>query len=183
VKAGANNTGELVWEVPHAGNSVAWEIGKPDRRATEFRKGQDYFHGYVWTNFSKELPNPLVYTVGKSDPAKDWSFAQGAYVQDGKAVAWPWEVHFDLKDVPATGTAQLVIAWAGSDAGRIQMTVNGDKSIPTFYPPVEGGNALLRESIHAKYSVSRVDIPVKLLKKGPNVLTLTQTKNAVRPRM
>ncbi|BCU75883.1 polysaccharide lyase family protein [Luteolibacter sp. LG18] len=178
VKAGANNAGELVWEVPHAGSSIAWEIGKPDRRATEFRKGQDYFHGYVWTNFSKELPNPLVYTVGKSDPAKDWNFAQGAYMKDGNAVAWPWEVRFDLKDVPATGTAQLVIAWAGSDSGRIQMTVNGDKSIPTFYPPVEGGNALLRESIHAKYSVSRVEIPVKLLKKGPNVLTLTQTKNA-----
>jgi hypothetical protein len=29
----------------------------------------------VWENFPKELPNPLEYTIGKSNPATDWNVA------------------------------------------------------------------------------------------------------------
>lgn len=177
VKAGVNPTGELVWNIPRSGKSLAWEIGTPDRRATEFRKGNDYFHGYVWTNFSKELRNPLVYTVGKSNPATDWNFAQGAYLVNGKPVPWPWQVQFPLDSIPATGNASLILAWASSDGARVDLNLNGRSLGRPVYPPNGGGNALLRESIHAKYGLSRIDIPVSLLKRGTNVLTLTQGRN------
>ncbi len=177
VKPGLNPTGDLVWNVPHAGKSIAWEIGVPDRRATEFRKGSDYFHGYVWKNFSKELKNPLIYTIGKSNPGTDWNFAQGAYLVNDKPVSWPWQIHFPLATVPASGNARLVIAWASSESARIDVNVNGKSIGRPIYPPNGGGNALLRESIHAKYGLSQIDLPVSLLKQGNNVLTLTQGKN------
>ena len=59
--------GDLTWNIPHKGSRIAWEIGVPDRTAKEFRHGDDYFQGYVWQNFASEFPNPLDYTVGKSN--------------------------------------------------------------------------------------------------------------------
>ncbi|MGC3991172.1 MAG: hypothetical protein QM796_16140 [Chthoniobacteraceae bacterium] len=44
VKAGsATDLGQLVWNVPHPGHHLAWEIGIPDRSAAEFKHGNDYF--------------------------------------------------------------------------------------------------------------------------------------------
>jgi rhamnogalacturonan endolyase len=175
VKPGINPAGELLWEVPHLGKSIAWEIGVPDRRATEFRHGNDYFHGYLWRNFSKEFPNPLVYTIGKSNPATDWNYAQGSYLKRDECQSWPWEIRFRLDDPADKGTARLVIAWASADQARVNVEVNG-KSVASLTPPESGGNALLRESIHAKYSFSNVDFPVSALRKGNNTVTLTQTR-------
>lgn len=176
VKPGVNPTGELVWEVPRVGKSIAWEIGIPDRRAAEFRHGNDYFHGYVWQNFSKEFRNPLVYTIGKSNPATDWNFAQGSYLNRDRCETWPWEIRFRLDAVPKQGNARLVLAWASADSARVDVKVNG-KSIQSVMPPVSGGNALLRESIHAKYSFNHVDFPASELRSGGNTITLTQTRN------
>jgi rhamnogalacturonan endolyase len=176
VKPGINPAGEIIWEVPRMGKSIAWEIGVPDRRAAEFRHGTDYFHGYVWKNFSKEFPNPLVFTIGRSDAAKDWNFAQGAYLKNDQCANWPWEIRFQLRDLPKTGNARLTLVFASSDRGRVSVKVNG-KSVASVDPPVSGGNALLREGIHAKYSFRNVDFPVSELKTGANTITLTQTSN------
>ncbi len=176
VKPGLNPAGELLWEVTHLGKSIAWEIGVPDRRAAEFRHGNDYFHGYLWRNFSKEFPNPLVYTIGKSNPATDWNFAQGSYLKRDECETWPWEIRFRLDDAADQGTARLVLAWASADQARVSVEING-KSIASVIPSQSDGNALLRESIHAKYSYTNVDFPVSTLRKGNNTVTLTQTRN------
>lgn len=176
VKPGDNDAGQLTWEVPRLGKSIVWQIGVPDRRAAEFRRGDSYFHGYVWKDFSKDLPNPLVYTIGKSNPATDWNFAQGAYLKNHRVEAWPWEIRFFLAEMPTHGNARLTLAWASAHAARVSVVVNGKPLAPVM-PPVSGGNALLREGIHAKYSFSHVDFPVSALKKGANTITLTQTRN------
>lgn len=176
VKPGINPAGDLVWEVPRSGKSIAWEIGVPDRRATEFRHGNDYFHGYVWKNFSREFSNPLVFTIGRSDPAKDWNYAQGAYLKDNRCVNWPWEIRFPLRELREEGNARLVIAWASADMARVEVLVNGTR-VASILPPQGGGNALLREGIHAKYSYSNIDFPVSSLRKGNNTIILTQTRN------
>jgi rhamnogalacturonan endolyase len=41
-------------------------------------------------------------------------------------------------------------------------------------PAIDGGNALIREGIHAKYDVEHVSIPMSLLKNGANTITLIQ---------
>lgn len=176
VKAGSNHAGNLVWEVPRLGRSLAWEIGVPDRRAAEFRHGNEYFRAYLWRDFSKTLPNPLSFTVGRSNPAKDWNYAQGSWLKNGSPVTWPWEIHFQLPKTPSPGTARLTVAFASADRARVNVRINGT-DLQTFYPPVSGGNTLLRQGIHAKYSVKHLDFPASRLKAGPNTITLTQTRN------
>jgi rhamnogalacturonan endolyase len=167
--------GDLTWNIPHKGTRIAWEIGVPDRTAKEFRHGNDYFQGYLWQNFTREFPNPLDYTVGKSDWRTDWNYAQTRYVKPSgtNAVPWKWRIHFNLDRVPA-GAATLTIAIASAHEARIDVCVNDDNRVLTSVSPsVQGGNALLREGIHAKYCVEYVSIPAAKLKTGENIITLS----------
>lgn len=162
--------GELMWEVPHQGR-IAWEIGVPDRSAGEFAHGTDYFHGYGWERFEKEFANPVEFTIGKSDPATDWNYVQCGY--GVKALTpWRWRVHFALESAPAK-EATLVLAIASANGANIQVFANdGAKAVATVTPSVQGGDALLRESIHAKYCVERVAIPAGRLRAGENMISL-----------
>jgi len=168
---------DIVWSVPHKGRSMAWEIGIPDRSAKEFRHGTDYFHGYVWTHFQEEFKNPLEYTVGRSDWSKDWNYAQSWYQVGDQRVPWRWRIHFTLPTVQS-GTATLTMAIASAHGNaRINVYVNDeDKVFSTVKPSIQGGNALLRESIHAKYCVETLSIPTSRLKPGSNTITLEQAR-------
>lgn len=176
VKAGENKTGTITWNIEHHGKRIAWEIGVPNRRADEFRLGKDYFHGYVWQTYCQGLKNPLVYTIGESDPTKDWNFAHSAWMDRGKLEPWPWEIRFKLdEDFDKKGTARLVIAWASSDRARVDIDVNRER-VASISPENGGGNALLREGIHAKYAYSYIDFPAKELRRGNNKIVLTQSR-------
>lgn len=176
IKVSAGQTtpaGDLVWNVPHKGR-IAWEIGVPDRSAREFAHGDDYFHGYGWEKFAQQFSNPLEFTIGKSDPAKDWNYAHCGY-GDKKLVPWKWRIHFKLDTAPR-GDANLVLALASADGARLEVFVNdAAKPAATVTPAVQGGNALLRESIHAKYGVEQVPFPADTLHAGENTITLVQT--------
>lgn len=176
IKAGSNPLAEdVVWEVPHKGKSLAWEIGVPDRTAKEFRHGTDYFRGYLWTRFQEEFKNPLEYTVGKSDVSKDWNYAHSWYQVGKKREPWRWRIHFNLAAIPE-GDATLTFAFAGAHGrARINTFVNSEaKPFAIVTPSIQGGNALLRESIHAKYCVEYLTIPTSRLKQGDNTITLEQ---------
>jgi rhamnogalacturonan endolyase len=167
--------GTVTWSVPHAGRKIAWEIGVPDRTAREFRHGNDYFRAYLWDVYPKEFTNPLVYTIGTSNPAKDWNYVQSAIPASGSTELknWDWQINFKLGSVPSKGDATLTIAFASAHTPRLWLLVNGDpEPFARITPPVSGGNALLRQGIHAKYSFVDVTIPVTRLKSGANTLTL-----------
>jgi rhamnogalacturonan endolyase len=69
--------GKLVWKPVRFGKQ-AWEIGTPDRAADEFLKG-DGQNVWLWgwdLRYALLFPNGLTYTVGKSDPKKDWFFEE-----------------------------------------------------------------------------------------------------------
>jgi rhamnogalacturonan endolyase len=175
--------GELTWNVPRPGASIAWEIGVPDRTAKEFRHGDDYFRPLLWNQFSSEFSNPLEYTVGVSDWSKDWNYTQGGYLKDGKWSPWKWRIHFILTNAPAAGNATLTIAYASADDGRTEIYVNNEnKPLKTVIPAIQGGDALIREGIHAKYDLEYVTIPMSLLKTGANAITLVQA-GYDRPRL
>jgi rhamnogalacturonan endolyase len=168
--------GDVLWNVPHKGKSIAWEIGVPDRTAKEFRHGDDYFHGYVWQNFQNEFSNPLEYTVGKSDWSKDWNYAQSWYQVGDNKVPWKWRIHFNLAKVPpGVATMTFAIASAHGNA-HINVYVNDEsKPFGVVTPSIQGGNAMLRESIHAKYCVEYLSIPTSRLVAGANTITLEQS--------
>jgi rhamnogalacturonan endolyase len=71
------NLGDLVWKPVRFGRQV-WEIGYPNRAASEFFKG-DGQSPWLWgwnLRYALLFPHGLTYTVGKSDPKKDWFFEQ-----------------------------------------------------------------------------------------------------------
>ena len=179
VTVSANDTtalGDVAWRVPHSGASIAWEIGVPDRTAKEFRHGDDYFQPYLWNKFPGEFSNPLEYTVGVSDWSKDWNYAHCGYPVGEKWSPWKWRIHFNLASLPSAGSATLTLAYASSYYGRTEIYVNDESKLlgEIIRPTEDGGNALIREGIHAKYSTQQVAIPVSLLRKGTNTITLIQ---------
>lgn len=78
VEAGKTiDLGKLVWKPVRFGRQV-WEIGTPDRAADDFLKG-DGKNVWLWgwdLRYALLFPNGLTYTVGKSDPKKDWFFEE-----------------------------------------------------------------------------------------------------------
>ncbi|MDR3405937.1 MAG: polysaccharide lyase family 4 protein [Chthoniobacter sp.] len=168
--------GNTTWVVAHPGRSIAWEIGIPDRSAEEFADAANHWVPYNYHTLHEKFPNPVEYTIGSSVASRDFPYVHSALWQsDGKTVAWPWNLHFNLSSVPGSGDATLVVAIASSISARLQVTVNGTP-LESQVAPVEGGNSLLREGVHAKYCTMRFTIPVSNLKVGANTLQLLQTK-------
>jgi rhamnogalacturonan endolyase len=168
--------GTVTWDVTHAGRRLAWQIGTPDRSAAEFEHGKDYFAPLLYQKLWTETPDPLDFTIGRSDPARDWPYAQTVHKANGKAVAPRWRIHFAL-DHPSLGDATLVLAFAGADRGKVGLFVNGESrsdQVADVVPSVQGGNGLVREAVHTKYSVSTVRIPAAKLRAGANTITLQQ---------
>jgi len=178
VKAGqAINLGGLQWNIARNKGKLIWEIGIPNRSAKEFMFGDQYWNSFMWETYSKVLPNPIVYTVGKSDWRRDWNYVHSSYLNsDGRFVAWPWHINFKLDKLPASGNATLTFAFASVDRGRLETYVNDDINVFNSFTPTfnVGGNALVRQGIHAKYSTYVLSIPVSKLKVGDNSITLVQ---------
>jgi rhamnogalacturonan endolyase len=175
---GTTALGSVTWNVTHPGGSIAWEIGVPDRTAKEFRHGStDYFEPYKWDLYGTEFPNPLNYYVGTSNWAVDWNYAHSPY--PSTLVTWPWRINFNLASVPASGNATMTFAFASSDHSRMDVYVNDDVTLfASFYPNEGGGNALIREGIHAKYGLNYLAIPVSRLRVGANTITLVEGRTA-----
>lgn len=175
------NLGTLTWTVPHQGNSIAWEIGYPDRTASEFRHGDDYAVPGWWLDFANEFPNPMTYTVGVSNWTNDWNYVQGAYFTPGATNNMVWNIQFNLPIVPLSGNATLNTVWAGAAYAAIQVFVNDpNRTGPVFrdfYPSVPAGaNTLIRQGIHDKYGIDHTVIPVSRLVAGTNTVTLVQRR-------
>jgi rhamnogalacturonan endolyase len=69
--------GKIEWQPIHFGK-IVWEIGTPDRNTAEFFKG-DGANYWLWgwpVRYGALFPNDITFTIGKSDPAKDWFFEQ-----------------------------------------------------------------------------------------------------------
>jgi rhamnogalacturonan endolyase len=167
-----NLLGTLTWNVPHVGGHIAWEIGVPDRLATEFRHGTNYWEPYIWNSFASEFTDPLEYPLDSANPAWDWNYAHNFY---GTNVAvWDWNVRFILAAEPPSSNARLTVAVAGGESCHLYVYVNGSKR-GDFYPPNAGGNTLLRQGAHDKYGVAYVTFNAsQFLNAGTNVITLQQ---------
>jgi rhamnogalacturonan endolyase len=114
--------------------------------------------------------------IGISDWRTDWNYAHSGYPTDWSP--WPWRINFSLDSVPTSGNAILTLAFASANSARVDIYVNDETTpLTRLYPPVSGGNALIREGIHAKYGVSYVPVPVALLQPGANTMTLVQGRS------
>jgi len=75
--------GKLIWKPVRYGRQV-WEIGYPDRAADKFFKG-DPSNSWLWgwnLRYALLFPKDVTYTIGKSDPSKDWFFEEVPHATD-----------------------------------------------------------------------------------------------------
>jgi rhamnogalacturonan endolyase len=178
VKAGGEvDLGKLEW-VPVRYGKQLWQIGVPNRNASEFLDGNDHWHWGLYVEYSKLFPNDVDYTVGKSNWAKDWFIYQVPHeVGDdstgrGQGRATTWTVHFTVpKDEALRGHAVLRMALDGVSARRIDVGVNG-KPAGTVMGLIYNAT-INRDGIEGSWVEKDLNFDASLLQPGENALTLT----------
>ncbi|XP_021832176.1 probable rhamnogalacturonate lyase B isoform X2 [Prunus avium] len=187
-----SDVGELVYEPPRDGPTL-WEIGIPDRSAAEFYvpdpnpnyinklyvNHPDRFRQYgLWERYADLYPDQdLIYTVGTSDYAKDWFFAQVTRKKDDDTYeGTTWQIKFQLDNVNKSGTFKLRISLATANIAELQIRINDPKADPPLFTTgvIGKDNTILRHGIHGLYWLYSIDIPATLLVEGNNTLFLTQ---------
>lgn len=174
--------GTLTWEPVRRGRQL-WEIGVPNRTATEFFHGEHYADPEISLKYATLFPEDVTFTVGKSDFRKDWFFQHVPHNTDpaARAVpfsgvraigrATPYTVAFDLPGNTAPrGTATLRLALCGTSARAIDVTVNG-QSAGSVQRLLNDG-AIPRHSIQGLWYERELPFDASLLKPGPNTLQL-----------
>ncbi|TXG52634.1 hypothetical protein EZV62_021803 [Acer yangbiense] len=179
--------GKLVYKPPRVGPTY-WEIGYPDRSATEFyipdpnlkyvnrlfvNQTTERFRQYgLWDRYSEIYPTKdLVFTVGVSDYRKDW--------RKNKYVGTTWEIKFNLNNANKKAKYKLRLALASATFAELQVRVNDPywAKRPVFSTGQIGDeNAIARHGIHGVYRLYNVDLPGSLLVKGSNSIFLTQSR-------
>jgi rhamnogalacturonan endolyase len=169
VEAGKSlDLGGLEWKPVRHGKQL-WEIGVPDRSAGEFRHGDKYWVWGLYNEYPKEFPNDVNFVIGKSDPRKDWNYAQPPRNKEPTT----WAVTFELPEAPK-GKATLRLAICGSLGARgIDVAVN-DKAAGGTGRLVNSG-VMHRDGIRGYWEEKNVSFDASMLKAGTNVLKLTNT--------
>jgi rhamnogalacturonan endolyase len=176
--------GAIEWKPVHYGQMI-FEIGTPNRSAKEFYKGNDHWHWGMYIEYAKYFPNDVNFTVGKSDPAKDWYIYQVPHDIDFKpdgrdqGRATPWTINFTMPaGAPTTGKATLRFGISGSGARSLGISVNGTEVGPDT--DIGGGGAsMMRDGIEGTWVERDFNFDAALLKPGQNKIVLTVPAGAV----
>ncbi|MBW4888993.1 hypothetical protein KXQ82_04675 [Mucilaginibacter sp. HMF5004] len=176
--------GAIEWKPVHYGQ-VIFEIGTPNRSAKEFYKGDDHWHWGMYIEYAKFFPNDVNFTVGKSDPAKDWYIYHVPHDTDFKpdgrdqGRATPWTINFTMPgNAPTTGKATLRFGISGSGARQLGISINGTEAGP-FTDIGGGGASMMRDGIEGTWVERDFNFDAALLKPGQNKIVLTVPAGAV----
>ena len=135
-----NDLGAVTWTPSRVGATV-FEIGYPDRTATKFRHGDDWWVGDigpapanpmpVWAKFLEypfDFPGGPNYVVGQSRWTTDWNYVQPVVTDSaGNYNGSTSTITFNLVQTPTNGaTASLYIGLASDDSGPLIVTLNGN---------------------------------------------------------
>jgi rhamnogalacturonan endolyase len=175
---GKVDLGKLVWTPVRYGRQL-WQIGIPNRSASEFLNGNDHWHWGEYVEYAKLFPNDVNYTVGKSDFHKDWFIYQVPHDESlpdplgkGHGRETPWTVNFSVARKPLAGQhAILRLALAGVSARSIGVTVNG-KDAGTVDGLVYNAT-INRDGVEGSWVEKDLSFDAALLHAGANTLTLT----------
>ncbi|MDT3403212.1 polysaccharide lyase family protein [Mucilaginibacter terrae] len=170
--------GTIEWKPVRYGQQI-FEIGIPNRSASEFFKGDDHWHWGMYIEYAKYFPNDVNFTVGKSNPAKDWYIYHVPHDTDFKPTgqdqgrATPWTINFTMpENAPASGKATLRFGIAGSGARSLGIAVNG-KDLGPFTDIGGGGANMVRDGIEGTWVERKFNFDASLLKPGQNSIVLT----------
>lgn len=173
--------GQLAWTPVRKGQQL-WEIGIPNRNASEFRGADDYADPEISLHYAKLFPNDVNFVIGQSDFHKDWFFQHVPHNEDpdaralpyrgivGKGRATPYTISFKLPKAPQ-GTATLRLAICGTGGHRLEVSVNGESigSIDDLTPD----GVITRHAIQGIWYERELSFDASRLEHGANTLTLT----------
>ncbi len=170
--------GTIEWHPVRYGKQI-WQIGTPNRSAKEFLKGDDHWHWGMYIEYAKLFPNDIDFSVGKSDPAKDWFIYQVPHDTDFKpdgrdqGRATPWTIHFEMPSgVQPTGKATLRFGLDGVSTRSLAISVNG-KDAGTVTDLFGAGASMIRDGIEGTWIERDFSFDASLLKPGANTIVLT----------
>ncbi|GER26213.1 rhamnogalacturonate lyase family protein, partial [Striga asiatica] len=185
---------ELVYNPPRNGPTL-WEIGIPDRTASEFYipdpapefmnnlyiKHPEKFRQYgLWDRYTDLYPtDDLKYLVGVSDFRKDWFFAHVNRKADKKKyMPTTWQISFYVKNVVRNENYTLRLALASATLAEIQVRVNDpNKKQPHFTTGRIGkDNAIARHGNHGRHWLYSVNVMGSQLVNGNNTIYLKQAR-------
>ncbi len=167
------DTGTLTWAAQTHGQ-VLWQLGTFDRKAGEFRNGDDARGYQMFARYPAQFPNDVDFTIGRSDPAKDWNYAQWSWYAKIPA----WHLRFDARAPtgnPVTGKAILTIGVASAQPAKGKLThivvaLNGQEIGKIELPKT--GTAGYRGGVQdSPYNIVILTFDASLLKAGANDLT------------
>jgi rhamnogalacturonan endolyase len=172
--------GQLTWQPVRYGKQL-WDIGVPNRFASEFLDGDNFWHWGWYVQYARLFPNDVNYTIGKSDYKKDWFLEQVPHLEkydgansDTQGRATTWTVNFHLDSAP-TGWAvlRLAICGVGNTMGRrgLQVGVNGQPVGNVL--GLRYINSVTRDGIGGYWTERDVTFNASAMKAGDNQLTLT----------
>jgi rhamnogalacturonan endolyase len=173
--------GTLSWTPVRRGRQL-WEVGVPNRTASEFFQGENYADPAISLKYATLFPQDVTFTIGKSDYQRDWFFQHVPHNTDpaarvlpfsgvrGSGRATPYTIAFDLPAAPR-GTATLRVAICGTSARSIGVQVN-DKPAGQIERLLNDG-AIPRHSIRGLWYERELPFDAALLKQGANTLVLT----------
>jgi rhamnogalacturonan endolyase len=205
-KAGeVTDLGTITWTPARRGATV-FELGTPNRKADEFRHGEDYWNpgtppklGFptpVWggqMEFPLDFPDGMTYVVGTSQWPRDWNYVLPAMADaSGGYRPCTGTIAFDLsRDPPLQGVASFYLGCAGNDGKSVIITVNGtnlgdvpgvvavpNPVTPQGFCPAYSDTSSIHFSDHGPFCDERITFPAKLVHAGRNTLSITMdTRN------
>lgn len=173
IRAGATTHFDATW-TPVRHGATLWQIGTFDRTAAEFRNGRSARDYQMFLHYPEDFPKDVTFTVGTSDPARDWNYAQWALFVNKPA----WTIRFHLDAVPP-GPATLTLAFASAQPQRgpatnLAVAVNGS-ALETIHLPKTGTAGYRGSAQDSPWNVRTLRFDAALLHTGWNEVTLGHT--------
>jgi rhamnogalacturonan endolyase len=176
--------GTIRWAPVRRGREL-WQVGIPNRTATEFAGGNRYFEPDTQIQYARLFPNDVNFIIGKSDVAKDWYFEHIPHNTDPNATivpfsgvrshpgdATPYTITFIMHGVPR-GTATLRLALCAGSAPKLIVSVNGQPAGEVARLNITGDSTLVRHNIQGIWFERELSFNAALMKQGTNTITLT----------
>ncbi len=173
--------GKLVWTPLRHGRQL-WEVGIPNRNASEFLGAKDYADPEISLRYPKLFPDDVRYEIGASHPRSDWFFQHVPHNEDpeararpyfgvvGEGRATPYTIAFDLSEEP-TGVATLRLAICGTGTRTLDVTVNG-QSVGTL-DDLQPDGVITRHGQQGIWYERALSFDAAKLRAGENELILT----------
>ncbi|XP_052183958.1 uncharacterized protein LOC127795990 isoform X2 [Diospyros lotus] len=184
--------GNLIYAPARDGPTV-WEIGFPDRTAIGFyvpdvnpmyvnklflNSPEKYRQYGLWDRYTDLHPeSDQIFTIGISDPKKDWFFAHVDRRGTNKYLPSTWKINFNLNSVTG-GIYKLRLAIASATRSDLEVYVNSIDNEHLVFQVMNLGtdNTVCRHGIHGLYRLFTIDISSSLVIKGDNSIFLTQAR-------